>query len=125
MLFDTDVLIWAFQGHTGAAASIEGAHTREVSVITYFELIQGTRDSEQTQALRVFLDDLAFQLLPVTEAISVRAQGYMEAHGAHYGINIADALIAATAIDHGLTLCTGNARCYRSIKELTVQAFQS
>jgi predicted nucleic acid-binding protein len=36
---------------------------------------------------------------------------------------MADALIAATCIEHGLVLATGNVKHYRPVDELAIEAF--
>ncbi|MBK9237951.1 MAG: hypothetical protein IPO19_18990 [Rhodoferax sp.] len=39
------------------------------------------------------------------------------------GMRLADALIAATAIEHGMPLLTGNLKHFLPVAELTVEAF--
>jgi predicted nucleic acid-binding protein len=45
----------------------------------------------------------------------------------HFGtsLELADALIAATALGHGLPLLTGNARHYQAIKNLVLKKFEA
>jgi len=40
------------------------------------------------------------------------------------GLQLADALIAATALEHGFTLLTGNSRHFSSIEALTLERFE-
>jgi len=124
MLFDTDILIWALRGHLGAAALLEGSVERCISTITYMELIRGARDRHHIGGIRAFVDDLAFQVLPLTENTGHRAIIYLEEYGLRSGFDIADALIAATAVEQGLVLCSGNEKHFRAIAELVVQAFR-
>ncbi|MCF8081196.1 MAG: type II toxin-antitoxin system VapC family toxin [Desulfobacterales bacterium] len=118
MLFDTDVLIWAIRGNRQAARAIDGADTRHVSVVNYMELLQGARDKREMRLLRSFLKDLAFFTLPLSENIGHRAGVYLEEYMLKTGLCMADALLAATAVEHQLPLLTGNAKHYRSISEL-------
>jgi len=98
MLFDTDVLIWALRGNARAAAAIDRAETLELSVVSYMELIRGVRDKRELHATKAALARLDFQIL--------------------------DALIAATGVENGVTLCTANAKDYRPIAELELKVFR-
>ena len=40
------------------------------------------------------------------------------------GLRAGDAIIAATATENGLTLCTANIRHYKPIKELKLKVFK-
>jgi hypothetical protein len=124
MLFDTDVLIWVFRGNEKAARLIEAAPERRISVVSYMELLQGARVRREAQDLKRFLVDCAFLMLPLTENIGHRAAIYMEEHGLRSGLALADALLAATAVENGLTLCTGNQKHYKPVRELALRVFR-
>lgn len=124
MLFDTDVLIWILRGSLRAAACIEKSEDRAVAVLTLMELLQGARDKRDVQLIRDFLGEFGFRTVPLTENIGHRAVIYMEQHGLRSGLRMADALIAATAVENGLPLVTGNARHYRMIAGLDVVSFK-
>jgi hypothetical protein len=123
MLFDTDVIIWVFRGNAKALREIEGAETREISVVTYLELLQGAHDQKELRAIKAFLADAAFGIVPLTENIGHRASIYMEEYGLRGGMAMADALLAATAVENQSTLCTGNRKHYRLVKELDLRVF--
>lgn len=124
MLFDTDVLIWCFRGKAKAAKAIESADALAISAVTYMELVQGVRNKQELRAIRSFLADLHIPTLPLTENIGHRATIYLEEHALGAGLTMADALISATAMEHALPLCTGNAKHFKRIGDLEVQAFK-
>ena len=124
MLFDTDVLIWVFRGSRKAAKVLESIADRHLSIVTYMELLQGARDKQETKTIKSFLTDFAFHTRPLTENIGHRASIYMEEYGLKAGMCIADALIAATAVENGLTLLTGNRKHYKAVKELELKIFR-
>jgi predicted nucleic acid-binding protein len=124
MLFDTDVIIWALRGNGRAGRTIERAESLEFSVVSAMELLKGARDRREARLVKSFLADLGFQSLPLTERIGHRAAIYVEEYGLKSNLGLADALIAATAVEHDLTLCTGNASDYRAISELRLKVFQ-
>lgn len=125
MIFDTDVMIWVFRGHEGAAQLVEDAEDRQVSLVTYMEFIQGVRNRQELKNIKNLLNDLAFQTLPLTENIGHRASVYMEEYTLKTALYLADALIAATAVEHHLTLCTANQKHYRQINDLNLKIFRS
>lgn len=124
MLFDTDVIIWATRGNARAAAAIDRAETLELSIVSYMELIRGVRNKQELQSTKAALARLGFEILPLTENIGHRASIYLEEYALKSNIGVPDALIGATAVEHGSTLCTANARDYRSITELELSVFR-
>ena len=122
MIFDTDVLIWALRGNAKAARAIEQDEERAVSAITIMELLQGARDKQELAAIRSFL--LEFDTLPVSETISHRACIYMEQYALSVSLCPMDALVAATASEQQLLLCTGNAKHYRQIPGIELKTFR-
>ncbi|MGA1192783.1 MAG: PIN domain-containing protein [Kiritimatiellia bacterium] len=124
MLFDTDVIIWALRGNAKAAQQIDRQADLQVSAVSYMELLKGARDKADQKNIKSFLHDLSFTFLPVTQDISHRAVMYMEAFALSSGMELADALIAATAAEHAQELCTANNRHYRVISELTLSIFR-
>jgi predicted nucleic acid-binding protein len=124
MLFDTDVLIWIFRGNDRAAAIAEADSVRRLSVIGYMELLQGAADRREARRIKAFLKDCDFQLVPLTENIGHRASIYMEEFAASSGLRVADALIAATAAEIRVPLCTGDARHFKVIGDLELSVFR-
>lgn len=124
MIFDTDVLIWYLRGRREAAAVLDTYHRVCLSAVTYMELVQGMRNAGELRALRSTLTGGRWQVLPITEAISIRAMTYVEEHFLSGSLQLADALIAATCIEWGERLVTGNLKHYRMITELAIEPFR-
>ncbi len=122
MLFDTDVFIWIQRGNEKAARVVDQEKERLLSVLTYMELLQGAKDQRQHRRVADFIRDFGFQTLPLTENIGHRAAVYIEEYSLSHGLRAADALVAATATEYGLVLCSGNAKHFRPIKELKFKA---
>ena len=124
MLFDTDILVWIQRGNHRAAALVEREEERSISVLTYMELLQGAREKRRHEHILDFLSEYSFRILPLSENIGHRAAVYIEEYSLSHRLRAGDAIIAATATDNNLTLCTSNLRHYRSIKELKLKAFK-
>jgi hypothetical protein len=103
---------------------VEKEEERCISVLTYMELLQGAREKRQHKHILDFLREFSFRILPLSENIGHRAAIYVEEYSLSHGLRAGDAIIAATATESGLTLCTSNARHYRPIKELKLRAFK-
>jgi predicted nucleic acid-binding protein len=124
IVFDSDVLIWALRGNRAAAAAVERAATREVSVVSRMELIHGALDKHDLRNIQDFLGDLGFRTVPLTQSIGQRALEYLETSGLATSLGPIDALIAATCVENRLALCTGNVRHFRVIRELELRPFK-
>lgn len=124
MLFDTDVFIWVQRGNANAARVVDEADERYISIQTYMELLQGARDKRELKLNKDFLRDLGFVALPLTENIGLRAAVYVEQYALSSGLRAGDAIIAATAVESGLTLVTSNAKHYRLIAGMAIQLFE-
>jgi predicted nucleic acid-binding protein len=124
MIFDTDVLIWVERAHPLATRWVNEASTRHISAQTYLELLQYAENKEQQAKTKKFLKELDFGVLPLTENISHKAMAYIEQYGLSHRLGAGDALIAATAAEHGLPLATANAKHFRAIKGLELKVFK-
>lgn len=123
MVIDTDVLIWYMRGNEKAYQVIENSSNFFISVITYMELVQGLRSKKELICLRKALLGWKTQILYVSEEISVKAMFYVEQHFLSHSMQLADALIGATAIAYGLPVFTGNDKHYRVMKDLQIKKF--
>jgi predicted nucleic acid-binding protein len=121
MIFDTDVFIWVQRGNRKAAALIDGATERFLSVQTLMELLQCAKNKEHQRITKKFLADFGFAVLPLTENIGHRALVYVEEYGISSGMRAGDAIVAATAVEHGMLLATSNSKHFRSVRDLDLQ----
>ena len=124
MIFDTDVLIWVQRGNKKAARAVDQASDRHISIITYMELLQTARNKKQHDYISGFLREFGFHVLPLTENIGHRAAVYVEEYTLSHSIGGSDALIAATATENGIILCSGNAKHFKAIQELKFKMFR-
>ncbi|MBK6974920.1 MAG: type II toxin-antitoxin system VapC family toxin [Sterolibacteriaceae bacterium] len=123
MLIDSDVLIWYLRGHAKAAQFLDALPGFTVSAVSYMELVQGCRKGEELSRLKKDFAARGVDMLPITEAISGRAVALVETHFLGGGLRMADALIAATAIEHRLALASANVKHFAPIAGLEVEQF--
>jgi predicted nucleic acid-binding protein len=124
MVIDTDVLIWYMKGNQKAYKAIENSKHFSISVVTYMELVQGMRDKNELNHLRRALNAWGAKILYISEEISVKVMFFVEQHFLSHSMQLADALIGATAISHGLPILTGNDKRYRILKDLQIKKFR-
>lgn len=123
MLVDTDVLIWHMRGYPQATRRLDELGALTLSAISWLEVLQGIRNKAELVAVKKMLQNRAATLLPVSEAITQRAIELMESLTLSHGLQMSDALIAATALDHGLSVLTANVKHFGAVSGLKVEAF--
>lgn len=124
MLFDTDILIWFFRGNEKAAQIVDYDSSRALSIVSYMELLQGSRSRKEMTLIKSFLKEFNFSTIPLTENIGHRAAIYMEEFVLRVALSPADALIAASAVETNLILATGNKKHFHVIPDLNLKLFQ-
>lgn len=112
LLVDTDI----FVDHLRGAHELRPArHRLFYSVITRAELFAGTSGSDVVVRLLS-----AFRELPVDREVTERA-GRIRRES---GLRLPDALVAATALVHGLALATRNRRDFDRVRGLRLRALR-
>lgn len=123
MLVDTDVLIWYMRGNERAQETIETLNGFSISVVTYMELVQGMRNKKELNSLRQALHGWNARIVYISEEISAKAMFLVEQHFLSHSVEIADALIGASAIAYGLPLLTGNDKHYTVMGDINIKKF--
>ncbi|MFM6959002.1 MAG: type II toxin-antitoxin system VapC family toxin, partial [Acinetobacter sp.] len=104
MIIDTDVLIWYLRGKQAAKEIVEANIPFSISAVTYMELLQGMRNKQESQRFQKALHYWNVHVIHIDQEISARAMFYVQEYALGHSMQMADALIAATAIQFGETL---------------------
>ena len=107
-----------------AAKLLDEVEDRNLSIVTYMELLQGAKNKQEIKMIKNFIFDFNFRLISLTENIGHRAAIYMEEYSLRSGMCLADALIAATATENLITICTGNKKHYNLINDINIKLFK-
>ncbi len=124
MLADTDVLIWHLHGLPTATQRLDRLQKLRLSAITYLELLQGMRNRAELVAVQKSLAQRQAERLPLTPAITERATALMENLSLSHGMQLGDALIAATALEHRLAILTANTKHFSAVYGLQIERFE-
>ena len=131
-LLDTDTLSEIIKLRNVVVVRRALAYTRQVGLLTFsaftrYEVLRGyKRRGASTQLARfhVFCDES--EVFPVTDAIWNRASDlWSEARNSGRPCEDADLVIAATAIEHQLTLVTGNTDHFSWISGLMLEDWRN
>ena len=87
------------------------------------ELMQEAHNKREQNLIKQFLSKLDFVVLPITEAVSHRATIFIEEYALKSGMQLADALVFATACENSLMLCSANQKHFRDIVSLNAKTF--
>lgn len=118
-MIDTDVLIEYLRGSDRAAKFLEGLEgDLIISAVSVAEVFSGVKGSEEMNALDQFM--LAFQTIPIDDRLARQAGLIRQEYHPSHGVGLADALIAATALDEGAELFTFNRRHYPMVKDVSL-----
>ena len=123
ILCDTNVLIEFYKNNPQITADLRkfGLRNLAVSVITVAELYYGAFNKAELIKIKKHL--ALMQQISITRDISLRFLDLMETYALNPQPGIPDVLIAATALDHDLSLFTLNVRDFRFIPDLTIYEY--
>jgi tRNA(fMet)-specific endonuclease VapC len=123
ILVDTDIIIEVFRGNQAISTIISGFAARELAVssVTVMELYVGARDKTELASLSQYLK--SFSLFHVSNEISSQAMALIHQFAFSHRLSVPDALIAATAIQHGATFFTRNKKHFSPIRELSLYTY--
>lgn len=118
-LIDSDVLIDIPRGNAAARAYIDALPEGwGISQVSALELIVGAREKRDLGEIDAFLS--ANVIVPLRSSTGTRAYQLLKQYAKSHGLRVFDSLIAATAIEEGLTLVCNNRKHFGMIEGLTL-----
>lgn len=120
-LCDTSVFVAYLRGNAQISEYINEEQPL-CSAVTAAELLQGVENKHDQRTVKKLLSRVI--VLPLTSAISDNMLTLIGEFHLSHGLAIPDALIAATAMEHGLTLITHNTKHFSFIPKLAVRAWK-
>ena len=119
-LVDTDVLIDVSRSNDAAIDFLDrlGA-SWSISIITPLELIVGARNKKEVAQIDQLV--AAYSAIPLTAEIGNSSYDLLRQFAKSHGLRVFDSLLAATAIDEGLTLVTKNKKHFQMISALKLE----
>jgi predicted nucleic acid-binding protein len=117
LLLDTNILIDYVRGVPVAIAWLRGLpESPRISVMSLLELQAGVKSQREEREIEATCGPLSALL--VTDEIAKRGGNLMRHFHKSHGIDIPDAIIAATAEHHGLRLATLNVKRFPTFPKL-------
>jgi predicted nucleic acid-binding protein len=122
-LIDSDVLIDISRGNPAARQYVDALPEGwAISQVSALELIVGARDKRDLADIDMFLS--AYVIVPLRGSTGQRAYELLKLYAKSHGLHVFDSLVAATAIEEGLTLVTKNRRHFGVIEGLSLDVPQ-
>jgi len=119
-LIDTNVFIDIFRGNESFHQQLQLIRGH-INDVIYIELIQGGRLSKsELREIKKYLQP--FTRIHISQRISITSVALVEQYGAGYGLMLADALVASTALVWGLPLVTLNKKDFHFIQGLQLDS---
>ena len=114
-LIDSDVLIDISRGKQAARKYLDALPEGwAISQISALELIVGARNNQDMAAIDTFLS--AYVVVPLRGWAGSRAYELLKRYTKSHGLHVFDSLVAATAIEEGLTLVSKNRRHFEMME---------
>jgi predicted nucleic acid-binding protein len=125
ILLDSDVIIAWLRGHSPFAELIpellSKANLLAWTPVSVAEIYAGVRRGEDSRIENLFL---VLETVPLSAEIGKKAGNYLHVYSKSRGVELGDALIAATAHVHALRLWTLNKKHY-PMKDLELYSARS
>ncbi|EDP72988.1 type II toxin-antitoxin system VapC family toxin [Hydrogenivirga sp. 128-5-R1-1] len=118
IILDTNIIIELLKGNTETKELLKNINEENfaISIITSMELYYGAINKRELNKIKKFLK--SFNLLVINEEISKIALDLIEKYSKSHGLEIPDALIAATSIYYDVPLLTYNKKDFKYIETL-------
>jgi len=120
ILCDTNIIIEALKKNPAVIQTIEkiGLNKIAISVVTAMELYYGALNKAELNMIKRHLS--AIRIFHIDEEISMTASDLIERYAKSHGLQIPDALIAATSINNGIKLYTCNKKDFVFIQKISL-----
>lgn len=120
ILCDTNILIEFYKNNPQITVVLRkiGQADLAISAVSEAELYFGALNKAELQKIKLHLSLL--QRFPLDTGVSNTFLELMETYSLSHKLSIPDALIAATALTHGVALYTLNVKDFRFIPELNL-----
>jgi predicted nucleic acid-binding protein len=109
--------------HPTAITKLQTIELWQVSTVGYIELIQGCRNRGELDKIKKGLAACNTVFIPLTESISARAMQLIDQYTLSHGLQLGDALMAATALENNMTLLSANRKHFEPIAGLSIDVF--
>jgi hypothetical protein len=118
VMCDTNIFIHWFRNDAQTIEKLMaiGVENIVISAITKMELLLGTENKQELAAMKRKIS--SYPVIPITDAVSVRAIEYIESYRLSHNLQIPDALIGATATNFDLSLFTYNLKDFRFLPNI-------
>ena len=115
IICDTDVIIEFLKGKQDLDKKFEeyGYDNLYLSSISIMELYSGAFNKKEIQKINMSLQEL--HILHISEEISAMSVQLIEKYSKSHGLQLPDAIIAASALENEIPLFTFNRKDYRFI----------
>ena len=123
MIIDTDVLIWYLRGNQKAQKTVIASIPFKISIVNYMELLQGMKDKRELRILQKCFKEWSTEIIQINENVSSRAMFFVEDYFLSHSMELGDAIIAATALEHHEILLTANEKHYAFIPNIQISKF--
>lgn len=124
MVVDTNVYIDFFRGKEFAKKTLLSLDHISMSVISYYELLQGIRNKKELADFHNFMKKWGINPIDFDERQSLRCRLLMEKYCLSHSLKMAESMIAACCIVLNEELLTGNYKDFKFISELTSIKYQ-
>lgn len=123
MIFDTNIFIYVDRGVLSAKELIETVPDKAISAVTFMEYVPFCRNKKELLSFEKLLETYAFTIYDIDTAISSQARQIVKDFALSHSLEMADALIAATALFYNEILCTSNAKHFLPINGLMLEIY--
>jgi len=97
---------------------------RNVSLVSYLEILRGCRDRQEANDLALFIQEWFTEVISLKAEFSDSALSLMKQFAVSHRPGVNDMLIAGTALGRHEIVATGNVKHFNFVPGLVVRRFQ-